>query len=362
MKKILSFIMVLMLCGVLASAQTHSVKGQVTGPDGSPLPGITIQVKGTTTATASDASGHFEVSAGDDATLIFTGVGFQEQTVKVDSRSSLEVKLATASEKLNEVVVTALGQSSRKTKIGYATTSFNSAEINKAAPVNVMNGLAGKVAGAEISSTGGPGSSTKVVLRGYGVISGGNNQPLYVIDGVPLTNSRFGSSNNNDFGNSANDVNPNDVASVTILHGTAAASLYGSAAKNGVIMITTKRGRSGKLHVDYAGALTFSEVGKLPTVQSTFGQGWGGTFVLGENGSWGPKLDGKTRAWGSIVDNSQLIKPFSPVEDNMRKFYNTGVDFDNSIALSGGNANSTFYFSYGNVSSDGVLPSNSDYL
>jgi TonB-linked SusC/RagA family outer membrane protein len=362
MKKILSFIMVLMLCGVLASAQTHSVKGQVTGPDGSPLPGITIQVKGTTTATASDASGHFEVSAGDDATLIFTGVGFQEQTVKVDSRSSLEVKLATSSEKLNEVVVTALGQSSRKTKIGYATTSFNSAEINKAAPVNVMNGLAGKVAGAEISSTGGPGSSTKVVLRGYGVISGGNNQPLYVIDGVPLTNSRFGSSNNNDFGNSANDVNPNDVASVTILHGTAAASLYGSAAKNGVIMITTKRGRSGKLHVDYAGALTFSEVGKLPTVQSTFGQGWGGTFVLGENGSWGPKLDGKTRAWGSIVDNSQLIKPFSPVEDNMRKFYNTGVDFDNSIALSGGNANTTFYFSYGNVSSDGVLPSNSDYL
>ena len=362
MRRFLALFAVLMLTGVFAFAQDHSVKGRVTGPDGASLPGITVQVQGSNIATASDANGQFELSVPSNATLVFTGVGFATKTVKVGNAANLDVTLETSTTRLNEVVVTALGQTSRRAKVGYATTTVNSEEINRAAPVNVLNSLAGKVAGAEISNTGGPNSSTKVVLRGYGVISGGNNQPLYVIDGVPLTDARFGASGNYDYGNTANDINPNDVASVTVLHGTEAAALYGTIAKNGAIMITTKKGKAGKLRVDFAGSASFSEVGKLPTMQSTFGQGWSGVFVLGENGSWGPKLDGKVRPWGSIVDNSQLIKPFSFIDDNMRNFYNTGVELNNTVSLSGGNTNTTFYFSYGNVESDGILPSNADYL
>ena len=216
-----------------------------------------------------------------------------------------------------------------------------------------------RFAGANISKTGGPGSSTKVVLRGYGII--GNNQPLYVIDGVPLNDGRFAASNNVDFGNGLNDLNPNDIENISVLKGTAAASLYGSNAKNGAVMITTKRGKSGKVRVDYAGSMNFSRVAALPEMQSTFGQGWGGVFALPENGSWGPRLDGKNRAWGSIVDNSQLIKPFSFIEDNLADFYTTGIEYNNSVSLSGGNEISQFYFSYGNVSSDGIMPTATDY-
>lgn len=363
MKKNFALFAMLMLTSAFAFSQQKSITGKVINSSGASLPGITVQVRGTSSGTATDTNGEFSLTVPNNNTvLVFSGVSFKTQEMKVGTQSNLTVVMQTESTTLEQIVVTALGQTSQKSKVGYATSTFNSEEINKVAPVSVLNGLAGKIAGAEISSTGGPGSSTKVVLRGYGVIGGGDNQPLYVIDGIPLTNSRFGSTSSNDFGNSANDINPNDVASVTILHGTAASSLYGSIAKNGAIMITTKRGKTGKLHVNYAGALTLSEVSKLPNMQSVFGQGWGGVFVLGENGSWGPKLDGKVRAWGSIVDNSQLIKPFSFINNNIRDFYNTGVDIDNSISMSGGNENTSFYFSYGNVESDGVLPTNSDYL
>jgi len=127
-------------------------------------------------------------------------------------------------------------------------------------------------------------------------------------------------------------------------------------------MITTKRGRPGKLKVEYNGSVNFSKVGKLPDFQKTFGQGWSGTFVLSENGSWGPKLDGKERLWGSIVDNSQLLKPFTFIDDNMRDFYDIGTEYNNTVALSGGSDVTSFYFSYGNVTSNGVIPSNSDNL
>ena len=359
----------LMLCGVWAFSQTHTISGTVKDEAGLPVSGASVIIKGTALGVPADAAGEFKISAKTGDILQISAANFVTSEVRVGTQNAVSVNLKRGNNMMEEVVVTALGQTSRRAKVGYSTSTFNSEAINKTASVSVLNGLAGKIAGAEISSVGGPGSSTKVILRGYGVISGGNNQPLYVIDGVPLTDARFGSINNNgtnndnnDFGNSANDINPNDVESVSVLHGTAAASLYGSAARNGAIMITTKRGKSGKLHIDYAGSANFSEPGKLPDMQNIFGQGWSGIFVLGENGSWGPKLDGKVRAWGSIVDNSQLIKPFSFINDNIRSFYNTGVELNNSISLSGGNANTTFYFSYGNVVSDGILPTKSDYL
>jgi TonB-linked SusC/RagA family outer membrane protein len=163
-----------------------------------------------------------------------------------------------------------------------------------------------------------------------------------------------------DYGNGSTDINPNDIETITILKGTAAAALYGTQAKNGAIMITTKRGKTGKMKVELASTYNVSEVGKLPTYQKEFGQGWGGVFILSENGSWGPKLDGKMRAWGATVDNSQLIKPFS--YQNIRNFFDKGTESNNTLGISGGNDKTTYYFSYGNVFSDGILPGNTDKL
>jgi TonB-linked SusC/RagA family outer membrane protein len=357
MRKILMMCFALMLF-LIAWSQNRTVTGRVTDAQGKAVPYASVVIKGSTTGVSADENGNFTIQAPPNAVLVISAAGFQGADVNIGDRTTVNSTL-TAQSALTEVVVTALGQTRSKTKVGYATSTFNTETINRAAPANALDALSGKIAGANISKTGGPGSSTKVVLRGYGVI--GNNQPLYVVDGIPLNDSRFGASDNVDFGNGLNDINPADIESISVLKGTAASSLYGSNAKNGAIMITTKRGRSGKLKVEYNGSVNFSKVGKLPEMQSIFGQGWGGIFVLPENGSWGPKMDGKTRAWGSIVDNSQLIKPFSFIDNNIRDFYNTGVEANNTIGLSGGNETSQFYFSYGNVVSDGVIPTKTDY-
>jgi len=358
MRKIASLLSVLMLLCTLAFAQTRTISGSVIDEKGDPLPGASIRIKGTRSGLAADANGRFNILAKTGDVLVLSGAGLETTESVVGNENTITITVKRNIATGTEVVVTALGQSRSKLKVGYATSNFNSDQINRAAPANALDALSGKIAGANISKTGGPGSSTKVILRGYGII--GNNQPIYVIDGVPLNDARFGSSANVDFGNGINDINPNDIESISVLKGTAASSLYGSNAKNGAIMITTKKGRSGKLRVDYTGSANFSRVGKLPDMQSIFGQGWGGIFVLPENGSWGPRLDGKDRAWGSIVDNSQLIKPFSFIRDNIHDFYNTGAEYSNTLALSGGSETTQFYFSYSNLTSDGVIPTKTD--
>ena len=348
-----------------ATAQSQPITGRITNTKGEPVSFATVRVKGTKTSVAADVDGMFKINASRGQTLVISATNYASNEVLVNA-DNLTITMNIQQGALTEVVVTALGQSQSKAKTGYATSTFNTAVINRNAPVGVLDGLAGKVAGADISSLGGPGSSTKVVLRGYGAIAGANNQPLYVVDGVPVSDGQFQNNGSGidgaDFGNGINNINPNDIESVTILKGTAASSLYGGLAKNGAVMITTKRGRAGKLKIEYSGSANFSKVGKLPDYQNEFGQGWAGVFVLDENGSWGPKLDGKERLWGSIVDNSQLLKPFSYINNNLRNFYTTGTEFNNTLALSGGSDITRFYFSYGNVISNGVIPTKSDYL
>lgn len=367
MRKFLTILIILILPGPLAFAQNRTIQGTVIDETGKPVSGASITIKGTPNGTPANEAGDFTINAKAGQTIQISASGFITSEVKIGASNTMNITIKRGTNVMEEVVVTALGQTSRKAKLGYSTSTFNSETINRTANVSALDALSGKIAGAEISNTGGPGSSTKVILRGYGVIAGGSNQPLYVVDGVPLTDSRQGSSavgltTQNDFGNSAGDINPNDIASITVLKGTAASSLYGSAARNGAIMITTKRGKAGKLRVDFAGSANFSKVGKLPTMEDKFGQGWNATFIPGENGSWGPELDGKDRLWGSVVNNSQLLKPFSFIDNNIRNFYTTGLELNNDIAISGGSDKSTFYFSYGNVESDGVIPTNSDYL
>lgn len=372
MKKISLLLAFLGFLGLqVVFAQTRQISGTVTSSeDGSTIPGASVVVKGTTMGTITGMDGKFSLKVPESTkSLVVSFLGMTTVEVAVTSASDYAIKLKSAPVAISEVVVTALGQTTTKAKIGYSTSVFNTEAINKDGAVSLMDGIAGKVAGANISNIGGPGTSTKVILRGYGIIGGGNNQPLYVIDGVPLSDSRLSDilvggnlAYNSDLGNGMTNLNPNDVENISILKGTAATSLYGSSAKNGVIMITTKRGKSGKLKIDYNGSYNVSTVGKLPDMQDQFGQGWGGTFILSENGSWGPRLDGVIHPWGSLVDNSQLIKPFSYIKDNLRKFYNTGTEANNSVSVSGGNDVSRFFISYSNVTSDGVIPTKVDYL
>jgi TonB-linked SusC/RagA family outer membrane protein len=354
------------------TAQSQVITGTITNGNGEPVSFATVKVKSKKTSVAADVDGVFKINATKGETLVISAANYANREVLVNA-DNLAVTMQLKNAALTEVVVTALGQSQTKAKIGYSTASFNTAEINKNGAVGMLDGLAGKIAGADISNTGGPGQSTKVVLRGYGVIAGGNNQPLFVVDGVPLSNAQFQNNSNlanggnaltnqQDFGNAMNDVNPNDIENITILKGTAASSLYGGLAKNGVVLITTKKGRSGKLKIDFSSSANISSVGKLPEYQSEFGQGWGGVFVLDENGSWGPKLDGKERLWGSVVDHSQLEKPFSFQNNNLRNFYDIGNELNNSLSFSGGNDANRFYFSYSNANSAGIVPNQQDYL
>jgi len=279
MRKIFFFLTTLCL-SVQVFAQLRTITGRVTNAEGKGISYATVGVKGTSTTVAADENGLFSIQAAPNSILQFSASGYSSSEMNIGEQTSIDTRLI-AGGALTEVVVTALGQTRSKAKIGYATSTFNSEEINRSSPINPMDALAGKVPGANISRLGGPNSSTKVILRGYGVIQGGDNQPLYVIDGIPMTDARFGEldldllpSEHYDFGQTLADLNPNDIESISVLKGTAATSIYGSQARNGAILITTKRGRGGKLKVEYAGSVNFSMVSKLPDLQESFGQGW----------------------------------------------------------------------------------------
>ncbi|WP_276482769.1 SusC/RagA family TonB-linked outer membrane protein [Paraflavitalea pollutisoli] len=381
MRSVLFSLVMLVLCSAVLQGQSRVVSGKVTdAKTGNAIQGATVSVQGSTTAVQTDANGRYTVNnLAANATLVFSYVGYQSKSLQLGNGANFDVSLDESAAQLNEVVVTALGQSREKKSLGYSTTTIRTDDINRVSPVSMFDGLQGRVAGVDISNvSGNPGGSTKVVLRGYSSL-GGNNQPLYVVDGVPISDVRPGSegidpdgTNNKgtgqdiigtpgyDFGNTANDINPNDIESMTVLKGAAATSLYGSRASNGVIVITTKKGKSGRIKVDLASSTIFSDPLILPKMQEQFGQGWEAQNIPSENGSWGPRLDGVPRLWGAPVDNSQLLKPYSFIKDNLRDAYETGREFNNTVSFQGGSNNTTFFFSYNNVFTDGIVPSDND--
>lgn len=370
MKKLLLMSLVLVFTLLQqAMAQDRTISGTVIDKaTNTGLPGVSVSVKGLTgVGTATDVNGGYTLSvpAGSN-TLEFRFIGYKTIERTIGTESNISVTMDTDAQQLGEVVVTAMGIERQERTVGYATSTVKAEEITKGRSSSPMNALQGKVAGVNISSaSGAPGASTKVILRGYSSI-GGNNNPLYVIDGIPMnntsTNLASGTLNRQqDFGNRANDINPDDIESISILKGASATALYGSRAASGVILITTKKGRAGeKISVDYNTSATFSTPLRVPKLQERFGQGWSGEFSLIENGSWGPKMDGKDRLWGYVVNNSQQLKPFSFVEDRFKDFYETGKSFINTVSLSGGSDKTSFYASYGNVSENGILPTDAD--
>ena len=290
----------------MVQAQTVRITGTVTSSeDGMPLPGVSVIVKGTTIGGATDTNGKYEISAPADAqTLTFSFVGFKVQEVSIGGRAIIDVVLESESLEMEEVVVTALGIKRSEKATGYAIQSVKGDELTKARETNVVNSLQGKVAGAIITSTSGAvGASSRIVLRGANSLSG-DNQPLIVVDNVIINNSNFGNTGTYGVnrGSGINDINPNDVESLSVLKGPNAAALYGSRAASGVIIITTKSGKKDKgLGVTINSTSTFETPLRLPDFQNNYGQGSGGAFefVDGKGGgindgtdeSWGPRLD-----------------------------------------------------------------------
>ena len=365
MKKSLTMLMVSLFLFVgTALAQTKVTGTVLSQEDGQPIIGAAVKVDGTGIGMLTDVNGKFSLTLPEGKkSLTVSYLGFESKTVT--AKNGMRVFLKADATSLDEVVVTAMGIKRSAKALGYSATSLDGEEIAEVRTNDIMSGLAGKVAGVQISTTSSdPGASNSVIIRGVSSLNG-SNQPLYVIDGVPMSNSSTYSSNglNNgyDFGNGANAVNPDDVENMTILKGAAATALYGSRAANGVILITTKSGKKqAGVGVEYNGGIQWESVLRLPQFQNDFGMGWYGNKTDDENGSWGPKFDGSMLRYGSIYDYSQKMKSYVAMKDNMKDFFDTGMRYNNSVSFSNATDATTYYVSLSQIHDDGIIPTSAD--
>jgi TonB-linked SusC/RagA family outer membrane protein len=319
----------------------ETIKGAVKDAKGQPLPGVSVSIKGTSQGTQTDANGAFSISAKVGDVLVFSYLGYVKQEVPITGTGALSILLAEDHAQLQEVVVTALGVKRSEKSLTYANQVVGGAELNTVKNDNMMNSLNGKVAGVNISpSTSGVGGSVKVILRGS-KSAAGTNQPLYVIDGVPITNSsNYNGQPNGTYGGSPDggdgisNLNPDDIESITVLEGASAAALYGSQAANGVILITTKKGKAGQSSINFSSSYTNDAISYKPKFQNEYGETPNG------NQSWGAKL--------ATPETS----------DNLGDYFQHGNNFTNSINLSSGTELAQSYFSYANTTANGVQPTN----
>ncbi|SOD92998.1 SusC/RagA family TonB-linked outer membrane protein [Spirosoma fluviale] len=368
MNKALIFLCCLLLSCGLAYAQTNRITGKVTGTDKQPLPGVNVLVSGTSIGTATDASGNYAINAPANASLIFSYISYVSQTIPVNNRSVVNVELAEDAKAIDEVVVTALGIKREAKTLGYATATVNAEQINVNRTPNFMSGLQGKMAGVNITSMGtGPAGTAKIRIRGQSSFSGQNN-PLIVVNGVPIDNSNFAlggdfgnrASNSSDGGDGLSSINPDDIEEMTVLKGATAAALYGSRAKDGVVMITTKSKGSGKgFGVTYNTNFTTDTPLDFTDFQYEYGQGEGGrrpTTANPTSGVWsfGEKFQpGMTQ---TLFDNETW--PYEPVRNRVRQFYRVGTNFTNTVTVSNSGQNGGFSLSFGNTDNKGIMENN----
>jgi len=357
-QKITSLVLLMSLVTFLplfGMAQERTITGTVRSSTGnSPLERVSVNVVGTTKGTVTDANGRFSITASSGQVLQFSYVGYTTYETTVGSSNNLEITLASREGQMGEVVVTALGIKKERKALGYAVTDLSAQELMKNKNTNVINSLAGKVPGVNITQfSGSAGAGASITIRGGNSTSESRqNQPLFVIDGIIYDNSTTVPGNtgtdgmsrsNTTFSNRIMDVNPEDVETLSVLKGAAAAALYGSRAADGVVIITTKKGAAGAVVVNFNTKVSTSWANKLPEAQTTFGRGsyaTNGVFSdLNSYVSWGPKL---TSA--------------DPIYDNIGEFFQNGVIYDNNINVSGGTSNGSFYLSGSNFKQTGIVP------
>ena len=352
-----------LMLAVTSYAQEKTISGTVTSKsDGAPLPGVNIAVLGTSRGAQTDFDGKYMINASEGEVLSFSFIGMKTVSVTVGSSNTIDVVLVEDSASLDEVVVTALGITREKKSLGYAVTELQSDEINTVKNHNVANSLVGKVAGLVINQSGGVGSGSRITIRGNNSITG-NNQALIVVDGIPIdaSGSSSGGSiyNSTVTGGGITDINPEDIESVSVLKGPNAAALYGSRAANGVLLITTKKGTKGKgLGISINSNVTFENPMFLPEYQNQYGQGSNGTAPATLNDLTGS-------SWGAVLDGSQQLyytgdqKAYTAQPDNVKDFFETGVQSINSISIDKGGENYSTRFSYTNNTSSSMLPNSS---
>jgi TonB-linked SusC/RagA family outer membrane protein len=376
-------LLALLLLPASAAAQQGSLTGTVTdAATGTPVPGVNVVLVEAELGTATDADGRYSftrVPAGTH-TLRATFIGYEEfetqVTVAADEAIVRNLRIVADVVGLQELVVTALGVQREERSLGYASQSVSAEGMDQARSDNFVNQLQGRVAGADIiSANSSVGASSRIVLRGVNSLTG-NNQPLFIVDGVYIDNSTFDAGAEfgagPDFGNAAMDINPDDIASITVLKGPNAAALYGSRAANGAIIITTKDGRHtrpGQVDISFSSNLMATDILLLPDMQNEYGQGQRGVFDF-VDGRGGGVFDGGDESWGPRLDVGHMIRQFdSPIVDgvrqptpwvsqpnNVRDFFNTGLAWTNNVALSGAFGQANFRASYTNVSQEGMFP------
>lgn len=366
----------------LTQAQGSVVQGTVKDGTGEPLIGVSVVVKGATgLGVVTDIDGNYKINVKDkNAVLVFSYIGYTPQEVKIGGRSSVDVTMKDESSVLKEVVVTAMGIKRKESSLTYSTQQVKASDLNRVQDPNVANSLEGKVSGVTITpSAGGAGGASKIILRGNKSILG-SSTPLIVVDGVPMNNSQrgqVGSGANmlttgvSEGSDALSMINPDDIESINVLKGANAAALYGSEAANGVLMITTKKGREGKVSVNFSSNVTFDTPLTTPKIQNIYGAAIdekAGTLALT---SWGDKLSARnndqllinTPMYGEHFDGTKFenneVHLRNRAGNDLNDFFKTGVTTNNSIALSGGTDKMSSYFSYGNSHSNGMIENNS---
>ncbi|MEQ9439571.1 MAG: SusC/RagA family TonB-linked outer membrane protein [Cyclobacteriaceae bacterium] len=347
-----------------------NVRGTVSDEEGGGLPGVNVVEKGTNNGTVTDVEGDFSLSVeGSTSTLVFSSIGYTTQEVSVGNQTTINVSMATDTRSLNEVVVTALGIEREERSLGYDVANVEGEQLRQVSQENVLSSLSGRVPGVTINQTSGPGSSLSVIIRGATSLTT-DNQPLFVVDGVPMSNglnnvTQNGDGNQVDYGNAISDINPDDIESINVLKGPSAAALYGTRAGNGVIIITTKSGvRNKALGVSFSTSNVFERPTRLLDFHYKYANGQrNGVFNEGSAYWGGPNLDEGITAvqWNSPVDENGVATPTAlrSYPNAMKDFMQTGITSNNNVAVSGGNGNGSFRVSYSNMVHQGMIP-NSD--
>ena len=376
----------LLLMTIPSYAQDRLISGTVTAEqDGATLPGVNVVVKGSTVGTITDIEGKYALSAPEDAeTLVFSFIGLKTEEVAINNQSTINLAMTDDVAELSEVVVTAFGLEREKKALGYTVQEVGGEALAEAKQANVVNNLSGRIAGVQVTSNGGPGSGSNVVIRGQSSISG-NNQPLYIIDGVPMENYQRAintdAGEENVYGGGPSEISPDNIKEISVLKGPNAAALYGSRAANGVILITTKDGSSAKgIGVTFNTTAMFERPLVEPNLQNVYGGGTGyrSFYVDGRNGvdgngnsgtygvdeSWGEPMDGRLRPqwWtgGEIIDGQiyNNVAPLLPQPNNFQDFFETGTTVTNNIAIAGSNDKGNFRLSIGRMDQNGIITNN----
>ncbi|MDB5011237.1 MAG: SusC/RagA family TonB-linked outer membrane protein [Mucilaginibacter sp.] len=368
MKRLLCNLLLVCIVAFNSYAQNRTVKGKVTDDRGAPIPGVTVTVKSTTQRTSTDVDGNYNLKVdAPNAILVFSHIGLTSQEIPVTKKFVIDVKLSEKVAGLNEVVVTALNISREKRSLGYSEQGVNVDELTEARAPNITDLLDGKVAGLQITTSGQSTGSTRVIIRGPNSLTG-NNQPLWVVDGVPIDNTDSnGQVGNLDYGNNAADLNPDDIASIVVLKGPNAAALYGSKAANGAILVTTKKGKKGAgLGISVNSNYMFSRVLQFPDFQNIYGEG--GNDVMSGNkvgAVLGQQLyqEGSNgRSWGAPMLGQPILNfqgtqvtTYSPHPDNVTSLYHTSYSATQNIALSQADSISSIRFSYTRLDANDVV-------